>query len=171
MPLSPFIYMQLFVGLTSFLICIFFIFISLKKETDRVLVLIQLVLLVLYWIFWLSAAAATAATVQSVNSSWNFANNYDCNYAGVYLNWSGANGWCQASKRKGAVRACCAFSWLTWALWTASLALFVIEDIIRDKSLSSKPKAANGTPAAGSPEPPVAKISPVPASPAAVETV
>lgn len=152
----------LFVGLTSFLICALFIVINLKKEADRVLVLIQLALSVLYWIFWLAAAAATAATVDSVNNSgaWQFASNYDCNYAGVYLNWGGAKGWCEASKRKGAVRACCAFAWFTWALWTVSTALLIIEDVIGKNVLSSKPKAAAPTETAAASTGAVAKDSP-----------
>lgn len=177
-PFPPLI-LQLFVGLTSFLICGLFIVINLKKEVDRVLVLIQLVLSVLYWIFWLAAAAATAATVDSVNNSgaWQFASNYDCDYAGVYLNWGGAKGWCEASKRKGAVRACCAFAWLTWALWTASTALLIIEDVIGKNVLSSKPKAAAAAaptaPAAGTPKnsPPRSRSNSPPTAPQPVQQV
>ncbi|KAG7672080.1 hypothetical protein NADE_000254 [Nannochloris sp. 'desiccata'] len=141
--------LRLFVGLTSFLLCLLFIYIAKKKSDDRGFLTIELGLTILYWIFWLSAAAASASTVNWVNS-WPSFQNVDCSKATIYF--GAYDGWCTAGKRKGAVRACCAFAWLTWGAWTASLVLMIIEDVMGPKKLlSSKPGAAPAGAAAAAP--------------------
>jgi hypothetical protein len=142
--------LQLFVSLTSFLLCLLFIYIAKKKSEDRGFLTIELGLTILYWIFWLSAAAASASTVSWVNE-WPSFSGVDCSKGNIYFYAGGA--WCTAGNRKGAVRACCAFAWLTWGAWTASLVLMIIEDVMGPKKLLSSKPAAGAAPAgAAAPE-------------------
>jgi hypothetical protein len=138
-------------------------YISKKKSDDRGFLTIELGLTILYWIFWLSAAAASASTVSWVNS-WPSFSGVDCSKGSIYYAYG--DEWCTASSRKGTVRACCAFAWLTWGLWTASLVLQIMEDVMGPKKLlSSKPAAAAPTgAAAATPDAPGAAA---PAAPAA----
>jgi hypothetical protein len=136
--------------LTSFLLCCLFIYIAKKKSDDRGFLTIEFGLTILYWIFWLSAAAASASTVAWVNS-WSgyqgvFGQAVDCSKSNIYSEFQNTS-FCRASQRKGAVRSCCAFAWLTWAAWTASLVLMIIEDVMGPKKLLSSKPAAAATPA------------------------
>ena len=146
----------MFVGVTSFLLCIFLVFVTLKQMNDRVVVLIQLGLLSLFWIFWLSAAAATSSTVAEVNS-WPSYGNINCESEGYYY-WD-FTGVCEASNRKDAVRACTAFCWLTWALFTASLVLFLIDEGFLKSFSLKKRSAAAASPTTTTPPP---EVSPLP---------
>lgn len=131
---------QLFVGLTAFLLGFFWILVLLKKSDDRGFLIINLGLTGLYWIFWLSAAAASADTVSWVNS-WPSVPDGACE--NIALVGYGYSYYCGAGSKKGAVRSVCAFSWLTWALITASLVFIILEDVMRKKALNSKPAAAD----------------------------
>ena len=129
-----------------------------KKSDDRGFLTIEFGLRILYWIFWLSAAAASASTVSWVNSWPSFAG-VDCSKGDIYF-YAG-DAWCKASGRKGDVRACCAFAWLTWGLWTASLVLMVLEDVMGPKKLLSKTGGTAPAGAAAAAPAPAVTVEPV----------
>jgi hypothetical protein len=142
------------------------------KSEDRTVALGTLVLTAVWWVFWLSAAAATSSTTQWANS-WRSAGGWDCGRSSEAANSLAANGfsyvnvYCNAYDRVPVLRACCAFCWLTWALWSGSLFFCIKEDVMGKRVLGGG--AADAAPAAGTPA--AAAPAAAPAPPKQVDAV
>lgn len=147
---------QLFTGITSFLLCAMFIAMYLLgKAADRSFLIIEFVITAIYWVFWLAAAAATADTVHWVNDWYSGYDKADCNA----LKNLGYNTWCGGNV--DALRACCAFCWLTWALFTVSLFFNIYHDIMQKKVFSKGAAPAGTTTAAPGSVPTSTVVKPV----------
>jgi len=125
------------------------------KANDREFLIIEFISMALYWIFWLSAAAATASTTSWVNS-WPSFSGLDCNGVNLKVYQIICS---YESADRISVRVCCAFCWLTWGLWTASLILEILEDIIKKKIFTKKGGTASLRAAAATPGAAPVKVS------------
>jgi hypothetical protein len=112
-------HLQLFVGLTSMLLCFAILALYLLgKNGNKLILVIEFVATAVYWIFWLAAAAATTDDIRVLDR----------------FNVSGTTA--------DTARANCAFCWLTFFLWCGSLFYCIWEDIKERKIFSSSGGAA-----------------------------
>ena len=92
------------------LLCGFFIALNFASHMrTRIIMIIELVLVSVYWVFWLAAAACMADVTRVVNDVW--------------FGWRGTT--------VDTIRAACAFAWLTFFLWCGSLALSIMNIVMK----------------------------------------
>lgn len=88
-----------------------------------------------WWIFWLAAAAATADSVRGWNEV--YGGDWECNRTAaealslVQLNQGAYLQYCAGLEEVPVLRACCAFCWLTWFLWSGSLYFCIRQDAMQ----------------------------------------
>lgn len=136
-------------GITSTILSIVFAVTCFRDSGhDRKVLIAEFILTGLYWIFWLAAGAATADSIANVSNEIGGASITAANCASIQ-----GHDWCFILDRLPSLKACCAFCWITWVVWSASLFINVKVDILdnrilghRGPQMHSGPRETSGIP-------------------------